>query len=540
MSVSGVARGLVLLALVAVGCDLGHGDLAEAPPLPEAFAELDNSVQQLFLARRLDVEHVGFDSDPVDTANTYGELAHWFHVYGFASEAEQWYHRAADMDPAAGRWPYFLGHVHLAASRFEAAELAFERSVEKSPGQGPPLLWLAETRRQGGDLEGAEELFLEALDLEQGRAFAEAGLGRIALSKQDYRAARDYLQRALQAQPRASALWYPLSRAYAGLGEESQAQATLSRSPEGNRQQLNVVFPDPWLAELETARQGVLDHLRRGRSARAAGRLGQALQDFASGVAADDDNLDARLEVASVLVDLGRLEAAVHELEAARRAFPLDRRVPLALGAQYLQRREFDAAETQFREGLLLDAEDASMHFNLAQVLRSRGLQNEAITHFEAALIASPEMSRAAFWSAICRLGEQEDLDLIRGRLEEALLAAPEATDVLSLFVRLNTLRGGDVRDPGTLARLEDVDVPTVLVAESIAMDLAARREFGRAAEWQGAALTSLLATDDARCATEVVRRRLERYRNRKASSAPWEPSEILCEVRVTPPSPRL
>ena len=94
-----------------------------------------------------------------------------------------------------------------------------------SPDNLSARVWFGEMALAGDHAEVAELAFTSALSWEPGLPVALAGVGRAALAHGDYARAVDYLERALAREPLASALHYPLSDAYRGLGDVAKAEA---------------------------------------------------------------------------------------------------------------------------------------------------------------------------------------------------------------------------------------------------------------------------------------------------------------------------
>ncbi len=518
----------LLLSLAFLGCRA----TVELEPAPDLDA-FDRAVGESFAARYESLEQaITTGADPRAVAEALAELGHWYTVYGFPGSAERCYRQAGRLDPEEARWPYFLGHVLFATSELDESREAFSRALERAPDSLPARLRLAEAELEAGHSEQAEKLFRQALDMESGCALAEAGLGRLALGQGDFVAAAGHFERALSIQPGASALFYPLSRAYHGLGDSREFEV-LAKVSDENRQLVEIRVNDPWLQELGQARDGVLHHIRAGKKARRAGRMADALEHFRRGVAADDENIDARLEVAITLGEIGRSPAAIRELEDALRSFPDHPRVHFFLGTLLLKARRTQDAEHHLRASLALDSESATVHFNLAQALRSGGRLEPAIEHYRQAQELNPRMARAAFWQAVCLLGSGEQISLAIEPLEKVQLAAPENTDAASLLARVLALGG---RSDSALDLVAGLPSHHVLSAESVAMVLASSGQRERAVAWQRAALQAVEAAANPICADDLVRRRLELYEAGHRPGEPWNTSEVVCELPVQIP----
>jgi DNA-binding NarL/FixJ family response regulator len=172
---------------------------------------------------------------------------------------------------------------------------------------------LAELRRRQGRVGEAADLFAEA----ERHALAELGVGALRLDEGDAAGARDHLERALRQLPVQSAtkrtgLLELMARALAALGE-----------PEAAR---------PYVDELDAIAKTVATMPLRASASLAAGvvataagehetarrRLEDAIELFARG-GAPFETAHARLELADVLVAMGRSDEAAREAAAALR-----------------------------------------------------------------------------------------------------------------------------------------------------------------------------------------------------------------------------
>ena len=172
---------------------------------------------------------------------------------------------------------------------------------------------LAELRRRQGRVAEAAELFAQA----ERHALAELGVGALRLDEGDAAGARDHLERVLRQLPVESAtkrtgLLELMARALAALGEPQAAQPYVDEL-------------DAIAATVATMPLRASASLAAGVVAAAAGehesarrRLEDAIELFARG-GAPFETAHARLELADVLVAMGREDEAAREAAAALR-----------------------------------------------------------------------------------------------------------------------------------------------------------------------------------------------------------------------------
>jgi LuxR family maltose regulon positive regulatory protein len=172
---------------------------------------------------------------------------------------------------------------------------------------------LAELRRRQGRVAEAGDLFAQA----ERHALAELGVGALRLDEGDAAGARDHLERVLRQLPVESAtkrtgLLELMARALAALGEPQAAQQYVDEL-------------DAIAATVATMPLRASASLAAGVVATAAGehesaqrRLEDAIELFAAG-GAPFETAHARLELADVLVAMGREDEAAREAAAALR-----------------------------------------------------------------------------------------------------------------------------------------------------------------------------------------------------------------------------
>jgi tetratricopeptide (TPR) repeat protein len=129
----------------------------------------------------------------------------------------------------------------------------------------------------------------------------------------------------------------------------------------------------------------------------------------AARVAADPDDIAARLDHAAALLRAGRLGEAEGEARNAVRLGPLDARAHAVLGRAATEANRLGMGAYHYRRALELGgAGDPVLLGNLAWNLRAQGRMAEARAMYRAALAAAPGL--AELWLGLARL-EEEDGD---------------------------------------------------------------------------------------------------------------------------------
>jgi serine/threonine protein kinase/tetratricopeptide (TPR) repeat protein len=126
-------------------------------------------------------------------------------------------------------------------------------------------------------------------------------------------------------------------------------------------------------------------------------------------------------------------------VQAYQKAYNLDASVPqvhAGLGWAYFHQGQFDLAYASFKRALALDANDAGVNFGAGSFLRSIGLDEPAIKHYERAIEFGPldymsyYLAAASYWN----IGDYRSADL---RMRQALVLKPDSQWLILWHTRL-------------------------------------------------------------------------------------------------------
>lgn len=202
--------------------------------------------------------------------------------------------------------------------------------------------------------------------------------GAIRLKLGDSHGALEFLNRAVELDPRNATAYFNLGVAYRNLLQFEKAL-------ESFRNAMNLAGPSASVLNAIG-----LTELSLGRSAEAASTLAQAVK------------RDARapmlyLNLAEALKAAGDLDRAASTLVAALDLEPNFVEALNSLGAIYSQLGNVTEAENHYRRALALSPKHAMVHNNLGVLLRNQGRHAEALAEFEAAIESEPGYAMAHF-----------------------------------------------------------------------------------------------------------------------------------------------
>jgi putative PEP-CTERM system TPR-repeat lipoprotein len=163
-----------------------------------------------------------------------------------------------------------------------------------------------------------------------------------------------------------------LAKAYAGVGDLKDSVDQLVRAAD--------LLPNDVTLQLDAV-NGLLS-VRRFADARA--RADAVL-------AANPNNVDARIMRATAIAGLGDFDTAVSEIRRAIDIEPRRTRSYVDLGALFLLRARYTEAEAAFKQAIALDPRSVDAHLALATLYRNTNRQPDAEQYLKKALDIDPE-----------------------------------------------------------------------------------------------------------------------------------------------------
>jgi tetratricopeptide (TPR) repeat protein len=378
-------RTLLLLALivsVAGGVYLWRRERTPEPPaidLSDADPEIVRAVEKARDAVR---------ATPRSGA-AWGHLGMVLAVHSFDAEARDCFEQAERFDPADPRWPYFRGTMLRREAPDEAIPL-LERAVQRAGSQAAMRLRLAETLFEQNRLDEAEAQFRMVPESDPHHARACVGQARIALARDDPRAAVVLLIQASETAPQESPVAVLLAEAYHRMGDEGAARKAL---PDGRQPSEEFEWPDPYIEQMAELRVGLKARIATARQLLARKRVGEALDLMEKTVEAYPDSYDAWLELGKLRLQAGERRDAEQALRQALRLRDNTFEVHFFLAATLNPR----AAAEEFRRALAINPGHAEAHYNLAHCLEALNNREMAVEELREALRYKPDLAAARY-----------------------------------------------------------------------------------------------------------------------------------------------
>lgn len=380
------------------------------PSLTDADASVRGQVSELLRTVETERQSEG----ATGLAEAYGSLGMLYLHHGFLDAADPAFDNASRLAPEELRWPYYRAVALEASGQPEAAVAPLRQVLSKREGNLPAVLRLADLLAGLGQAEEAEFLYRAALQSPLGEPAGHAGLGRLALEAGDARSALEYFQKALEAQPQATALRYQLGLAHRELGQLEEARELLAE-PGGQA----VRYPDPLMIQLA---------LQFGETAAGAAQAGHLAEDRDSALVAyrqaleqNPDDLQTRLALATTLLEAGNRSGAEAQFREVLERDPNHATAKMELGTlEILQSGDPTLGIPYFEQVIAAHPDFREAHLRLARALDTAGRTAEAVAPLRRAVELDPR-DREVRLRLVRTLLDAGQSDA--ARLDEALVA---------------------------------------------------------------------------------------------------------------------
>lgn len=505
-----LAPALLAAALAVSACD-PRPDL-RLPPTPLDVADLDLAVRVQYMQLRGSLEEAVGDPDtpPGVLANRFGRLGAWFATYRYPASAELAYRQAEALNPADPTWPYFQALLFFRGNEPEAAAAAMERFLELRPDYAPARVHLADSALELGDLDRAESLYREALELDAALPRARDGLARVAMERGEWEEASSIFER-LRVGRSPEALAYPLAQVYLRLGRLDEAETLLANADTARIGAGRPPLRDRYDEELRSFDRSARTLRRRASSLAQRGDLRQAVATARAALSADPSRPDLHLALGRLLTRTGRLEEAVDVLTRGTELDPEDVTLRLEIARVLCRLDRCDDGRSHLETARGIKPDDAEVLAVAAGFERQTGNEEG----WRTLLLRSAEIDPTdpdpplRLATAAMRRGHRLEATSI---LEKALRSRDHELTRLALARVLATRAGSEPEALRRAGELVGRGQENVAAVETSAMIAATSGDAVRATRWQRWALASLRAAGAPETLTKPARERLDLY----------------------------
>lgn len=403
----------------------------------------------------------------------FAELSRLYHANGFLEEAIRCYAGLQELEPGEPRWPHLHATIVAGYGQAEEAAALWQRTLELAPDYVPARLRLGDLQLKSNHQAAAAATYAEVLKRSPDNPYALLGLARLDLEAGRWEPARQRLE-AVVAKTNYQLGYDLIVTLYERLGQNDRATAIrASAKASGAYRDPD----DPWLDELLA---DCYDPYRLSLTAGTIARNGKpaeavALLERAIAIAPED--VSARFQLGTLLVEQGNLAGAREQLERCTTLSPDFSDGWVQLSALQAKQGEAAAAERTLAEGLQRCPQSPGLHLMAARNLRQAGRLGESIAEFRTSIRLRPNEPDAYIELGnlfVSQGREAEAVDLFRRALDVEP-GNPAALGILT-FHAITTGNENEARR--WLARVRQQ--PRVPADQVGALLAAYREQFGR------------------------------------------------------------
>lgn len=456
---------LAVLPLVLLAAAGASADRLSTPPEGlEAVPELDISGAEPLAQDAIRRARGNLDrllAKPAVTAeqlgDAYGRLGAYYHVYGIRSGAEACYANAVTQAGGVFRWQFLFAYLAHESGRYEEALGRFDAARRIDPDYPAINLFAGEAMLELNRSDEAEKLLKMAVEQDGLRAAAAFRLGQIALERREFGAAADWFRTALEADPGADAVYYPLAQALRGDGDAAGAREAL-----GKRGKQLPRLNDPLIEELESLEEGARPFYLAGLDAIHQGDYAAAADSFAKGLEQDPANHFARISYARALYVSGRHDEARRQLERVETAMPDEELAIFLIGLLDNAGGDKASARRRFERVLQLKADHSGALYFLGLLDFAAGNYAPAAARLAESVAAEPGNVYAQVLALVARYRQSAPAAEVLSELQALFTAAPDQW--LSRYALARLLAAAE--DETVRAPDRAVEIAEALVAE--------------------------------------------------------------------------
>ena len=382
-----LAATLVVALTLAAGCTDSRNATAPSAdvdrvevPEPDV-AGIDASTRQAIVELRTSLASLSGD----ELGDAYRELGRIYFALGLQEAAEACFRNASRIAADDAESIYFLAVLEMGSGRLPSAVSQLERVLELRQDYTAARIRLGNARIELGNSAGASEELQRALAHVPFSAAAHYSLGKLAAARAEHRAAIEHFRQVLELQPQATRVHYPLALAYRAVGDLEDAERHIGARGDGT-----VLFPDPWLDELQRVARGAGSLINAAGRAFTEGRFDDAVHGYRRAIESDPRDAEAHRGLALTLERLGDVDGAFDAMSTARQLRPDDCEIERGLGLLLLSKGKPEEALPHLRLAVNLDHDSVDGQLALARGLQSIGDLDGALRALDTALEIDP------------------------------------------------------------------------------------------------------------------------------------------------------
>ena len=328
----------------------------------------------------------------------------------------------------------------------------YRKALELDPGYLPAQYRLALVHLDLNQPDDALKIFISLMDKPDFSAAANNGLGQVFMMKQEHQKAVEHFTRALELQPQATKIHYPLAVSLRAAGQTQKAKEHLKML--GKQE---IVVNDKLVDALQALRNPASRHFGAAMTAVISKDYTTAVSEFSKGLEYEPENVSARTSFARVLYLNGNKPEARKQLEIAISKNP-DKTLALFLLATLDdESKDIEQAAVHYRRVIELNPEHEGANFFLGNYYLHRENYKKAIEHYESAISSNEKNIPAMMFKLVAMMGSDSPDKALLGTVIDITDRAPGMVSAKRVQILLLALsRDNKVRDAGAAIKLAE------------------------------------------------------------------------------------
>ncbi|MFK8015296.1 MAG: tetratricopeptide repeat protein [Gammaproteobacteria bacterium] len=385
---------LGLLVVANVGCSVSTDPSVRHPDTQF----LEPAVRDALATARARFDRA--DLTAPDAAYEFAELGKFYLGHHLNDGALDCFAAARRLAPGEPAWHYYAAQASAALGDTASAIDAMQNVHRLVPDDAHAAYWLGRWHLDLAQSSQASSYVTQALAGAGQDAAVLALAGELALLDGRNAAAQSYLEQALQRQPSATRLYYPLARVQRDSSVARQS-ALLARAGDGQ-----VRLDDPRMRALASYSRSTQMLLEQGGALLTAKRYREAARVFAQATERNPDDVYAWTSLGRALEVTGDIAGARSALNKALTLEPGAATAQLFLGMLNERAENDEAAISAYRAALESDPNNARPQLLLAHALLRSKQPDDARVAYATLVAQRPGNLLARYYLALIHLSQ--------------------------------------------------------------------------------------------------------------------------------------
>ena len=334
-------------------------------------------------------------------ATAWGQLGNIYFVHGWEVAAAECYRNAVEIAPNEFRWLYYLGMTTYKVDP-QAAVRTLAAAIKLDPQYAPAYIYRAAALRSLGHLAQAKAHLETSNELDSRNPYASLWLGELALTAQQFEAARTHLQQALELNPEQSEAHAAMAQVARVLGD---MEAATEHAEASRKRTKYIQLHDPLWWDVLKLGVTAQRYAERGNRYLQQGDFKRAVSELEVAIAGFDEDSHLWLNYGTALLLNKQYSDAIAVLEntlVVIRANENTTRNPIEitdlqvqshynLGVAYHHDDQTKKASAAYRKAIQLAPNFADAYGGLGVIYWRAGNLDAAIRHCQQAIKLAPE-----------------------------------------------------------------------------------------------------------------------------------------------------